>query len=56
MTTVYFDPPFDDEIRRNRLYAGCLIVLSPTKSTLSFFRFAKRLIKEALAPLDPETV
>ena len=32
MTTVYFDPPFDDETRRNHLYEGDLIVLSPTKS------------------------
>jgi hypothetical protein len=55
MTTVYFDPPFDDETRRKYLYEGQLIVLSPTESTLAFSRFAKSLINEAFAPLDPET-
>jgi hypothetical protein len=55
MTTVYFDPPFDDEARRNHLYEGDLIVLSPSKSTLAFCEFAKELVKEAFAPLDPET-
>jgi len=55
MTTVYYDPPFDDEARRNHLYEGDLIVLSPTKSTLAFCQFAKELVKEAFAPLDPET-
>jgi hypothetical protein len=55
MTTVYFDPPFDDEARRNHLYGGDLIVLSPTKATLAFCQFARRLIEDAFAPLDPET-
>jgi len=55
MTTVYFDPPFDDEARRNHLYEGDLIVLSPSKATLAFCQFAKELVKEAFAPLDPET-
>ena len=55
MTTVYYDPPFDDEARRNHLYEGDLIVLSPSKATLAFCQFAKELVKEAFAPLDPET-
>ena len=55
MTTVYYDPPFDDEARRDHLYAGDLIVLSPSKATLAFCQFAKELVKEAFAPLDPET-
>ena len=55
MTTVYYDPPFDDEARRNHLYEGDLIVLSPSKSTLAFCQFAKALLKEAFAPLEPET-
>jgi hypothetical protein len=55
MTTVYYDPPFDDEARRNHLYEGDLIVLSPSKATLAFCQFAKDLVKEAFAPLDPES-
>ncbi len=30
-------------------------VYSPTKSTLAFIEFARKLIKEAFASLDPET-
>ena len=55
MNTVYFDPPFSDEERRQRLYEGQLIVLSPTKSSLAFCKFARELAEEAFAPLNPET-
>ena len=51
MTTVDYDPPFDDEARRDHLYAGDLIVLSPSKATLAFCQFARELVKEAFAPL-----
>jgi hypothetical protein len=55
MNTVYFDPPFDDETRRRHLYEGQIVVLSPRRSTVAFCDFARELIKEAFAPLDPET-
>ena len=55
MNSVYFDPPFSDEERRQRLYDGQLIVLSPTKSSLAFCKFARELAEEAFAPLHPET-
>jgi hypothetical protein len=55
MNTVYFDAPFTDDMRRQQLYAGQLFVFSPRPSTLAFCAFARELIQEAFAPLDPET-
>ena len=55
MNTVYYDPPFSDERRREELYQGQLLVYSPRRSTLSFIEFARKLIEEAFAPYDPET-
>jgi hypothetical protein len=52
---VYFDPPFDDEERRQKLYEGQLFVYSPRPSSLAFCELARRLIAEAFAPLDPLT-
>jgi hypothetical protein len=51
MNSVYLDPPFTDESRRQQLYGGQLIVLSPRESTLAFCDFAKTLIQEAFDPL-----
>ena len=53
--TVYYDPPFSDEQRRQLLFEGQLLVYLPRKSTLAFITFARKLIEEAFAPLDPET-
>lgn len=53
--TVYYDPTCSDERRRELLYEGQLLVFSPRKSTLAFVEFARSLIEEAFAPLDPET-
>ena len=50
MDTVYYDPPFSDERRREELYQGQLLVYSPRKSTLAFIEFARKLIKEAFVP------
>ena len=55
MNTVYYDPPFSDERRREELYQGQLLVYSPRRSTLAFIEFARKLINEAFAPYDPET-
>jgi hypothetical protein len=55
MNTVYYDPPCDDQVRRNNLYEGQLVVLSPRKSSLAFCQFARELITDAFSPLDPET-
>lgn len=54
MTTVYYDSRMSDDERRTALYAGDIFVYSPRKSTLAFADFARGLIREAFAPLDPE--
>lgn len=53
--TVYYDPSFSDEQRRACLHQGQLVVYSPRPSTLAFIEFARRLIRDAFAPHDPET-
>jgi hypothetical protein len=51
--SVYYDPPFSDEERRQRLYEGQLLVFSPRKASLALCALARGLIEEAFAPLDP---
>ncbi|MBS0169874.1 MAG: hypothetical protein JSR62_05925 [Nitrospira sp.] len=53
--TVYYDAQVTDEVRRQRLFDGQLFVYSPRPSSLAFIEFAKKLIREAFAPHDPET-
>jgi hypothetical protein len=53
--TVYYDWQGSDDIRRQMLFSGQLFVYSPRKSSLVFCEFARRMIKDAFAPLDPET-
>ena len=52
--TVYFDPTFSDDERRQRLFDGQLLAFSPRPSTLAFIEFAHAMIKDAFAPHDPE--
>jgi hypothetical protein len=51
--TVYFDPACDDDERRRRLFEGQLFVYSPRPSSLAFVEFARKMVEEAFAPLDP---
>ncbi len=44
----------DDE-RRAALFDGQLFVYSPSKSSLAFIEFVRKLIEEAFRPHDPET-
>jgi hypothetical protein len=53
--TIYFDPQLRDDERRRRLYEGQLIVYSPRPSALAFCAFARGLLEDAFAPLDPCT-
>jgi hypothetical protein len=55
MNAIFFDPPFSDEIRREKLYAGQLIVHSPTPSSLALVDFAQTMLKDAFGALNPET-
>ena len=53
MNTIYYDSPVSDEKRREELYQGQLFVFSPTDTTLAFIAFARQLIEEAFAGIDP---
>ncbi len=53
MNTVYVDSNVSDELRRGRLYAGQLFVISPRPSTVALCEFAKEMIQEAFGAIDP---
>lgn len=55
MNAVLIDPALSDDDRRERLYAGQLIVHSPTPSSLALVDLAKEMIHETFGALDPET-
>ncbi len=56
MSSVYFDPELHDEARRQRLYAGDIIILSPTPSTKALVSLAREMLEEAFAPNDPRVI
>jgi hypothetical protein len=53
MTTIFTDPLFPDDRRRQKLYGGDIFVGSPRPSTLALVDFARELIEEAFGALDP---
>lgn len=55
MNSIFLDAAVSDAARRDRLYAGQLFVYSPTPSAVALCSFARELIADAFAPLDPET-
>jgi hypothetical protein len=55
MNTVFFDSGVNDDLRRKLLYDGQIFVFSPRPSTIALCDFARHLIEEAFAPLDPRT-
>src|SRR6266404_1439403 len=55
MNAVFIDPSYSDDVRREKIYAGQLIICSPTPSSLELVDFAKTMLKEAFGSLDPET-
>lgn len=56
MTAVYFDPCFSDDERRERLYSGDIIILSPSASTKALIVLARKMLKDAFAPHDPRSI
>jgi len=54
MNSVFFDPRMTDDARREKLYAGQIFVLSPTRASLALVDLAKELIAEAFGGRDPE--
>ncbi len=55
MTVVYFDPTFDERVRRERLFDGDLIVNTPTDASRALCEFARSQIAQSFGSLDPET-
>jgi hypothetical protein len=53
VNTVYLDSNASDQVRRQRLYAGQLFVISPRPSTVALCEFAKSMIQEAFGSIDP---
>ncbi|HWP58346.1 MAG TPA: hypothetical protein VNL14_10690 [Candidatus Acidoferrales bacterium] len=53
MSTIYFDSGASERERRRELYEGKIFVFSPTPESVALCEFAKELIREAFAPLDP---
>jgi hypothetical protein len=54
MNSVFFDPGLSDDARREAVYAGQLLVLSPMPSSLALVELARELISEAFGGRDPE--
>jgi hypothetical protein len=52
--TIYFDSHLSDAERRRRVYSGDIFVYSPRPSTRALTEFARELIEEAFAPLEPQ--
>ena len=54
MNSIFFNSTLTDQDRRRRLYEGELFVFSPLPSSLALCEFARDLIQEAFARLDPQ--
>jgi hypothetical protein len=55
MSGIHLDPKVPDAERRALIYAGGLVLLSPTEASLALAAFARELIEEAFAPRSPQT-
>jgi hypothetical protein len=55
MCSIIIDANVEELDRRERLYAGDLLVYSPTPSSRAFVEFAQEMIADAFRNLDPET-
>jgi hypothetical protein len=56
MSSVYIDPDFSDEERRQKLYAGDIVILSPSPGTKALIALARQMLEDAFAPRDPRTI
>jgi hypothetical protein len=56
MTDVFFEPDFDDDERRQRLYAGAILVYGPRPAAAALCRHAAAMIEETFAPHDPRRI
>ena len=55
MTGVIVDPGFTDDQRRERLYAGDIVVHTGSPALRALVDFTRGLVEAAFDPLDPET-
>jgi hypothetical protein len=53
MNSIFFDAKLNDEERRQQLYNGQIFVYSTCPSAIAMNDFAREMIEEAFAPLDP---
>jgi hypothetical protein len=53
--TIYFDPNISDDVRRQQLYDGQLLVYGVRPSVLALADFARSMIEDAFGGLDPRT-
>lgn len=53
MTDVIVDPPRNDKARRDLLYDGQIIILSPTPEALALVEHTRAVVEDAFAPYDP---
>ena len=56
MSSVYFDPTLSDEERRQRLYAGDIVILSASPGTRALVSLAREMLEDAFAPHDPREI
>ena len=54
MNTVFVDAAMTEEARRKLLYEGQIFVFSPRPSSLALCQFARAMIEEAFAGVDPK--
>jgi hypothetical protein len=46
MLSVYFDPDLSDDRRREKLYAGDIIIFSPTPGATALVSLARKMLEE----------
>ena len=57
MTSVWFNRKFKDDVeRRERLYAGEIVVYDCLSAVKEFAEFTARMVETALAPHDPRSI
>lgn len=56
MTIVHFDPQFDDDERRRRLYEGDIVMYSRVAAVEEFVAYARAQLEAAMQPHDPLVV
>jgi hypothetical protein len=54
MTSIFFDSPMQDQLRRSRLFEGNLFLYGATDATKELVQFARETIHESFSGLDPQ--